>query len=210
MLQYCSNNAPILPWIDESAPILLHLCLADATKCSNSAPVLQPQFIFEADLTSKPVIAGLKTPVVEHKGLPGTTRFFVAYLCLFSTPYSAGQNSTAPGVRRLATFDLIICSELSLPRPSLMKGLLMARAIKQTIRLSKEEQANVQQAAKERGYRSPTAFMRAAIRNELAGREDEITEAEQRTVATLERLGRDIFRNLRGQHALFAVLDTPS
>jgi Arc/MetJ-type ribon-helix-helix transcriptional regulator len=84
----------------------------------------------------------------------------------------------------------------------------MSRTVKQTVRLSADEQAQMQRVAKERGYLSPTAFIRAAIRNELTGRENELTESEQRTAATLERLSRDIFRANRGQQALFAVVDT--
>ena len=84
----------------------------------------------------------------------------------------------------------------------------MSRTVKQTVRLNADEQAEMQRVAKERGYLSPTAFIRAAIRNELTGRENELTESEQRTAATLERLSRDIFRTNRGQQALFAVVDT--
>ena len=84
----------------------------------------------------------------------------------------------------------------------------MSRTVKQTVRLNADEQAQMQRVAKERGYLSPTAFIRAAIRNELTGRENELTKSEQRTAATLERLSRDIFRANRGQQALFAVVDT--
>ncbi len=84
----------------------------------------------------------------------------------------------------------------------------MARVVKHTVRLSKDEQADVQRVAKERGYVSTTAFIRMAIRNELTGRESEVTEAEQRTSATLERFSRDLLRANRAQQALFAVVDT--
>jgi hypothetical protein len=84
----------------------------------------------------------------------------------------------------------------------------MARSVKQTIRLSETEQAQLLRAAKDRGYLNPTALIRAAIQDELAGRETEGISAEQRIAATLERLSRDIFRVHRGQQALFAVLDT--
>jgi hypothetical protein len=84
----------------------------------------------------------------------------------------------------------------------------MARSVKQTVRLSETEQAQLLRGAKDRGYLNPTALIRAAIRDELAGREIEGISAEQRIAATLERLSRDIFRVHRGQQALFAVLDT--
>jgi len=84
----------------------------------------------------------------------------------------------------------------------------MARVVKHTVRLSKDELAEVQRVAKERGYASTTALIRGAIRNELTGRESEASGAEQRTAATLERLSRDLFHAIRAQQALFAVVDT--
>jgi hypothetical protein len=75
------------------------------------------------------------------------------------------------------------------------------------LRLSKEERALVAQAAKDRGYLSASALMRAAIRNELSGRENEICEADRRIAASLDRLSGDILRVSRGQQALFAVID---
>ena len=78
----------------------------------------------------------------------------------------------------------------------------MARRVKHTVRLSEEEQVLLRRAAKERGYLNPTTFIRAAIRNEVAGREIEVTSAEERIAATLERLSRDLFRANRGQQAL--------
>jgi Arc/MetJ-type ribon-helix-helix transcriptional regulator len=67
-----------------------------------------------------------------------------------------------------------------------------------TVRVSKEESAHIAELAKQRGYLSPSAFVRTAIRNEIAGRDAEIGEAEQRIAATLEGLSRDILRANRG------------
>jgi Arc/MetJ-type ribon-helix-helix transcriptional regulator len=90
-----------------------------------------------------------------------------------------------------------------------MKGLPMAtRTARLTVRFSREEAVQIAELAKERGYLSPSAFIRSAVRNELTGRESEISDAEQRIAATLERLSRDVFRYNRGQQALFAVIDT--
>src|SRR5690349_17963080 len=85
---------------------------------------------------------------------------------------------------------------------------MASRTIKITVRLTSDEDKLVEQAARDRGYLNPSAFIRSAIRNEIAGRESEMTETEQRIAATLERLSRDIFRVNRGQQALFAVVDT--
>ena len=62
----------------------------------------------------------------------------------------------------------------------------MPRIVKHTVRLSENEQEQLYQVARERGYVSPTAFIRVAIRNELNGRESEVSEAEQRIAATVE------------------------
>jgi hypothetical protein len=63
--------------------------------------------------------------------------------------------------------------------PLFTKGVVMASRTENIgLRLSKEERALVAQAAKDRGYLSASALMRAAIRNELSGRENEICEAD--------------------------------
>ena len=82
------------------------------------------------------------------------------------------------------------------------------RTARLNFRLSKDEDAQVEQAAKEGGYLSASAFIRAAIRNELSGRGNEITEADRRIAATIERLSHELLRQYRGQQALFAVIDT--
>ena len=85
---------------------------------------------------------------------------------------------------------------------------MSTRTTRVGVRISKEEAKQVSDVAKERGFLSPSAFIREAIRNEIAGRDAELTEAEQRLAATMERLSRDISRANRGQQALFAVVDT--
>jgi Arc/MetJ-type ribon-helix-helix transcriptional regulator len=84
---------------------------------------------------------------------------------------------------------------------------MATRTVKITFRLSKDEDAQVAKAAKDGGYLSPSAFIRAAIRNELSGRGHEITEADRRIAANLDRLSADILHVSRGQQALFAVTD---
>jgi hypothetical protein len=84
----------------------------------------------------------------------------------------------------------------------------MARkTVKLTIRMSAEAAAEIADAARSKGYGSPTAFIRAAIQHELSDRA-ELTEAEQRIASSFDRLSRDVFRVGRGQQALFALLDT--
>lgn len=74
------------------------------------------------------------------------------------------------------------------------------------VRLSAGEQKDILQAANTRGYSSPSAFIRAAIRNELSGR-SEWMESEQRISAGFDRLAQEIVRLDRGQQALFALVD---
>jgi Arc/MetJ-type ribon-helix-helix transcriptional regulator len=82
-----------------------------------------------------------------------------------------------------------------------------ARSARIAVRLSREDQHQVEEAAKTRGYASPSAFIRSAIRNELNGRA-ELTGTEERIAGGFDRVSRDIFRVGRGQQALFALVDT--
>lgn len=85
---------------------------------------------------------------------------------------------------------------------------MATRTARLTVRFSREEAAQIAEIAKKHSNLSPSAFIRAAIRNEITSRHSEISEAEQRIAATLERLSQDVFRTNRGQQALFAVVDT--
>ncbi|MGD0048156.1 MAG: ribbon-helix-helix domain-containing protein [Bryobacteraceae bacterium] len=82
-----------------------------------------------------------------------------------------------------------------------------ARTARIAVRLSSEEQYQIEAAAKTRGYANPSAFIRAAIRNESKGR-TELTGTEERIAGGFDGVSRNIFRVERGQHALFALVDT--
>lgn len=82
-----------------------------------------------------------------------------------------------------------------------------ARKARIALRLRQEDRDHIEQAVETRGYESPSALIRAAIRNELNGR-PELTEAEERITGGFERMSRDIVRLARGQQALFALVDT--
>ena len=81
-----------------------------------------------------------------------------------------------------------------------------ARSARIAVRLTREDQLQIEEAAGNRGYASPSAFLRAAIRNELHGRA-ELTGAEERIAAGIDRVSREIFRVDRGQQAMFALVD---
>jgi Arc/MetJ-type ribon-helix-helix transcriptional regulator len=77
-----------------------------------------------------------------------------------------------------------------------------------TIRVSAQEREQIEVGAKRRGCSSASSLIRTAIRNELDDRTTAAQDAENRLVASLEGLSRDIGRVARGQQALFAVVDT--
>ena len=80
---------------------------------------------------------------------------------------------------------------------------------RRTIRISDQLDSRIRKAATERGFANPTLFLRASL--EALVREKNVDDAgdlEQRLAATLERIGRDLFRVQRAQQAHFAVTDT--
>ncbi len=81
-----------------------------------------------------------------------------------------------------------------------------ARSARDAVRITREDQHQVEDAAKTRGYANPSAFIRAAIRNELDGRA-ELTGTDERIGAGFDRVSRDVFRVARGQQAMFALVD---
>jgi hypothetical protein len=76
------------------------------------------------------------------------------------------------------------------------------------IRLDELLIGRVERAAKEGGLSNPSAFIRAAIHRELAGRESEVEAAEERIAGSLDRLGREIKSLKLAQQALFAFVDS--
>lgn len=82
-----------------------------------------------------------------------------------------------------------------------------ARNARIALRLSQQDRDQIEQAVKTRGYESPSALIRATIRDQLNGRPD-LTEAEERIAGGFERMSRDMVRLARGQQALFALLDS--
>jgi hypothetical protein len=80
------------------------------------------------------------------------------------------------------------------------------RTARVAFRLTREEQHQLEEGSKTKGYANPSAFVRAAIRSELNGR-PELTGTEERIAGGFDRLSRDIFRVDRGQQATFALMD---
>ena len=77
-----------------------------------------------------------------------------------------------------------------------------------TVRFSEKGMAEIESAAKQRGFDSPSAFIRHAVEQELSGRQDALVGAEERLAASIEQVRKDLYRLMRVQQALFAYLDT--
>ena len=75
-------------------------------------------------------------------------------------------------------------------------------------RLEPELDRRIEIATKQGGFSNPSAFIRAAIERELAGRESGVDAAEERIAASLDRVGREIRSVKLGQQALFAFMDS--
>jgi Arc/MetJ-type ribon-helix-helix transcriptional regulator len=83
------------------------------------------------------------------------------------------------------------------------KHMIVVRAVRFDQALNKR----IERAIKDGGFTSPSAFIRSAIERDLAGRENEIHEAEDRIAASLDRVAREIRSVRLGQQALFAFVD---
>src|SRR5271170_1212616 len=82
-----------------------------------------------------------------------------------------------------------------------------ARGARVAVRLSREDRVRIDEVVKARGYTSPSAFIRAAIQNELNGR-PELTKTEDLITGGFGGMSRDNIRIVRSQQALHALLDT--
>jgi hypothetical protein len=77
-----------------------------------------------------------------------------------------------------------------------------------SIRFSEKLMKHMETISRERGFSSPTVFIRYSVQQELAGRKDGVLGAEERIAASIDQVRRDVFRLGRAQQALFAYLDT--
>jgi len=76
-----------------------------------------------------------------------------------------------------------------------------------TIRCGKDLDERIAKAARDRGFRSASAFIRAAIENEIRLRGGANQQAESRAAAGLDRVSSELRRIATGQQALFAFVD---
>ena len=76
-----------------------------------------------------------------------------------------------------------------------------------TVRMPEEMAEQTRRAAQQRGYSSPRAFIREAIRKELQWRGAEPDGLESRIAASLDRLASELRRVSAAQQAQFALTD---
>jgi Arc/MetJ-type ribon-helix-helix transcriptional regulator len=77
-----------------------------------------------------------------------------------------------------------------------------------TIGFSETLAKEIDRVSRERDFASATAFIRYAVQQELSGRQDGLTGAEERLAASIEQVRKDLYRLMRVQQALFAYVDT--
>jgi hypothetical protein len=77
-----------------------------------------------------------------------------------------------------------------------------------SIRFSEKILKETEATARVRGFSSATTFIRYAVEQELAARQEGLTGAEERLAGSVEQVRRELFRLGRAQQAMFAYLDT--
>src|ERR1039458_6522956 len=76
------------------------------------------------------------------------------------------------------------------------------------IRFSEATDRAIHEATEKRGFSSPTAFIRHAVEQELAGHAEQLVTTEQRLVAGIEQVKGEVIALGRSQQALFALVDS--
>jgi Arc/MetJ-type ribon-helix-helix transcriptional regulator len=79
---------------------------------------------------------------------------------------------------------------------------------RRTIRLTAAIDERINTTAKQRGYSSPSAFLRAAIKKELGDRPEGSGPSAEQIVGSLKDIQKEIRRLERVQQALFALVDS--
>jgi Arc/MetJ-type ribon-helix-helix transcriptional regulator len=79
---------------------------------------------------------------------------------------------------------------------------------RRTTRLTEAIDERIDSVSKLRGYSSPSAFLRAAIKKELGERTDGIGASVEQIVGSISQVQQDVRRIERAQHALFALVDS--
>jgi Arc/MetJ-type ribon-helix-helix transcriptional regulator len=84
----------------------------------------------------------------------------------------------------------------------------MPKRVSRGLRFDEKHVAEIAKAARDGGFASPSAFMRAAVERELKGQESNLDETELRVTASLDRVARELRGVRLGHQALFAFVDS--
>lgn len=77
---------------------------------------------------------------------------------------------------------------------------------KRSVRISDKLDSRLQTAVKDRGFATPSDFIRSAVEEALKDDEN-LIGMEERIAASCGRINKDIYRVMRAQQALFAFVD---
>lgn len=81
------------------------------------------------------------------------------------------------------------------------------KLIVRSVRLEEELNLRVKQAAKDRGFANPSAFIRQAVHGAIYGQDNAVEAAEQRIASSLDRATAELRKIRRVQQAAFAFAD---
>lgn len=79
---------------------------------------------------------------------------------------------------------------------------------RRTIRIPEAVDERIDSTAKARGYSSPSAFLRAAIKKELSERAEGAGPSMEQIVGSLKEIQNSVRRLERAQQAMFALVDS--
>jgi Arc/MetJ-type ribon-helix-helix transcriptional regulator len=143
--------------------------------------------------------------VVEHKGLSD------GWPVLFSSMSFRTGTSPVSRIRHAVGHSPDYCN--STPPPTEIAGSMpfqVAGMSKRTVRLPAELDRKIEQAAAAQGFKSTSDFVRDALRSALEESKSlsAVEDAEQRMVAGLDRIARELRSVRRVQQAQFAFTET--
>ncbi len=128
-------------------------------------------------------------------------RFFEAN----ASPIRAMQRARFSGPRAPSCTSYVPCGRDRDIRA--VKEKVKSNAISRGVRLNRQLMDRVMRAAADGGFSNASAFIRAAVEHELAGRDSGVESAEARIAASLDRLLRELRGLKLAQQALFAFTD---
>lgn len=110
-------------------------------------------------------------------------------------------------LRRASYICIRRCHGCSRQRLTVQETYLPEQKIVRSVRLDSYLSERIDRATREHGFSNPSAFIRDAIQRALAGQENATEAAEQRIVASVDRVVGEIRKVRRVQQAAFAFAD---